>query len=495
MPSSARSFSSTRSSSPTRRTSQPATAKHRPPNRPPRGIISAGNLYPKFNPSQHYYVVRCPFGSVNTFVRAPAGTKVQVGNSKARSGRFTVEVPVWQGHAYGMRLIRNGSVRQYHVRCLPVDFPKWNYQRFRPSEKGLFTVSIRVNTITRPWIVMFDTNGVPRWWMSTPTPTLWSQVLRDGTVQAPRAFSDGFGQDPRSAHEIRSLSGKLLRLVRTKGTITDGHEYEEEPNGDYYLDSYVQHRADLSRFGGPKHTWVVVAEIQEFNKEGKLIWKWNSWKHISLAETGRWWKYELVNPHPAGPGGVDEYDAVHPNSIDPWGKNQIILSTRHTDAVFGIQRSTGNIIWKLGGTHTPVSLKMIGGRYPPDKLFGGQHDVRIHKGGILSIHDNATHRGRQVRIAFYKLDLKNRTATFVGQLTDPQVPHSSHCCGSARQFPGGGWLVAWGDTNVVDGYTASKKLAWRLRVAASSYRAVPVPPGAVTQKELDQGLDAMAPVP
>ncbi|HEX6228832.1 MAG TPA: hypothetical protein VFZ41_05145, partial [Solirubrobacterales bacterium] len=76
-----------------------------------------------------------------------------------------------------------------------------------------------------------------------------------------------------------------------------------------------------------------------------------------------------------------------------------------------------------------------------------------------------------------------------GQLTDPRVT-SSHCCGSARQLDGG-WLVSWGDNPLITAYDADRRISFRLRLPASSFRAVPVPRGATSPAALDRGLEAM----
>jgi Arylsulfotransferase (ASST) len=165
-----------------------------------------------------------------------------------------------------------------------------------------------------------------------------------------------------------------------------------------------------------------------------------------------------------------------------------VISTRHTDALFGIERSTGEIAWKLGGSPTADSLRVVGD--PAHKLLGGQHDARINDDGSLSIYDNGKDRPRRPRVVFYRLDPARGKATYLGQLNDPEVK-TSHCCGSARQLAGGGWLVSWGDNPLVTAFDAQGRLAFRLGLAASTFRAVPAPPGATTPAALDQGLERM----
>ncbi|HEV2789918.1 MAG TPA: arylsulfotransferase family protein, partial [Solirubrobacterales bacterium] len=188
--------------------------------------------------------------------------------------------------------------------------------------------------------------------------------------------------------------------------------------------------------------------------------------------------------------GRAAFDPVHINSIEPRGSEEVVISTRHTDAVYGIDRSSGEIRWKVGGSKTGASLRILGD--PASKLLGGQHDARIAEDGSLSVYDNGKDRPRRPRVVFYRLDLGRGIARYLGQLNDPAVS-ASHCCGSARQLAGGGWLVSWGDNPLVTAFDAQERIVFRLELAASSFRAVPVPPGAVSIAELDRGLEAMEP--
>ncbi len=56
---------------------------------------------------------------------------------------------------------------------------------------------------------------------------------------------------------------------------------------------------------------------------------------------------------------------------------------------------------------------------------------------------------------------------------------------------GGGWLVNWGDNPLVTAFDRSGRTAFRLELAASTFRAVPVPEGATTVAALDRGLETM----
>jgi hypothetical protein len=368
----------------------------------------------------------------------------------------------------------------------PDDFPSSRFESLRPTPPDLFVVAFSAPADRRPWVIVYDERGVPRWWYNPDTRALWGQILSDGNLSWARSFGDGYGLDPRMAHEVRSESGKLLRLVRTGGSIVDGHEYRELPNGNVLLDTYVPETADLRRFGGPRRATIVSAEVQEVDPAGEVLWRWNSRGQISLRETGRWWRNVLSNPRRRLQR--EAFDPVHINSIEPRGHGEVVISTRHTDAVYGIDRASGEIRWKLGGTRTGKSLEVIGD--PANKLLGGQHDARIDRRGRLTIFDNGKDRPRLPRVVFYRLELGRGRAVYRGQLNDPEV-RESHCCGSARETSDGGWLVSWGDNPLVTGFDREGRIAFRLRLPASTFRAVPVPESATSVARLREGMAAM----
>ena len=368
----------------------------------------------------------------------------------------------------------------------PADFPPTRFESIRPVPFGLFVVTYSGPGDGRPWVIVFDTEGRPRWWFNPDTRALWGQIVSDGSVVWARSFGDGYGLDPRMAHEVRTESGKLLRLVSTEGSIVDGHEYRELPDGNVLLDTYAPETADLRRVGGPRRATIVSAEVQEVDPAGKVLWHWNSRGHIALSETGRWWHSVLSNPRRRLQR--EAFDPVHINSIESRGKSEVIVSTRHTDAVYGIDRDSGEINWKLGGSPTGKSLRVVGD--PATKLLGGQHDARLDRYGRLTIFDNSKDRPRRPRVVFYKLDPAAGKAIYKGQLNDPEVKRS-HCCGSARELPGGGWLVSWGDNKLLTGFDRQGRIAFRLHLPAPTFRAVPVPPGATSVRRLERGMEAM----
>jgi hypothetical protein len=276
-----------------------------------------------------------------------------------------------------------------------------------------------------------------------------------------------------------------VRTLRTVGSPTDAHEMTPLANGHYLLVTYrLRRHVDLTAYDGSTDDAVYDGEIQELDSRGRRVWSWNSKDHISLAENARWTfaRGEL-------PDGTEAYDYFHLNSIEPDGDG-LVISARHTDAVYRIDRATGDVVWKLGGTRRPESLEVVGDRYP--EPFVGQHDARLLPDGTLTVFDNHALR-EQPRAVRFAVDPVARTATLLEQAVDPKVVVSA-AEGSARRLPGGDWVVSWGATPVLSEISPSGGVVWRLSLwEAQSYRVQPIEFGRIAPYRLRRAMDRMHP--
>ena len=84
------------------------------------------------------------------------------------------------------------------------------------------------------------------------------------------------------------------------------------------------------------------------------------------------------------------------------------MSGRWMD-VTKINRSTGDIMWRLGGTQNDFTL--VGDTY----FFSGHHDIRRLDNGHVTIFDNNDGTANYSRVVEYDLDEVNMIATLVWQ--------------------------------------------------------------------------------
>jgi Arylsulfotransferase (ASST) len=441
-------------------------------------------VYPAFDPSITDYVVRCAAGTpVDVSVSAQAGTGVGVDGQGATSGDFSTPVSLTPGQGFRIVASDGAESATYFVRCLPSDFPTWTFQRSGQPQADLYAVApfARTNfqppppTVSPNYVALFDTDGVPVWWMKAAQQALDFHPLDDGDVIWARFNATG-------AEEHR-LDGSLVRTVAAASPATDPHEVLRLANGNYIVAS----QRTLTGFSVCGETNVAITDdgVQEVTPDGALVWSWWASDHIPLSEVPDAWCSTIVNATPR--------DVTHINSIEPTGDG-FVISFRHLDAIYKVSTSDGAIEWKLGGVTRPESLSFVD---DPIGGFAGQHDARILSDGTLSLHDNGFHAAssRAPRAVRYTIDTTAKTATLVEQKNDPDPIATPLCCGSARRLPGGDWVMSWGSAGLVTELDSSGARVASLKFGDDlfSYRAHPILPGALSHTALRDGMDAQYP--
>jgi len=436
-------------------------------------------LAPSFDPEVTDYTTRCTGDPLEVSGRMAEGTQVAVDGGEPAGGKFEATVPLEENQAFSFTVTAGIESKDYFVRCLPAGFPPWEFEQLHQSSHELYVVApgLSLSGIPAQYVVIFDREGVPVWWdTESPGRMIDPTILEDGTIAW---WRDNHG------FVVHNLDGSILGEINTVSGPTDLHELQQEPDGDYLLiSSKVREHIDLTEYGYGSDEEVLDYIVEEVNPQGELVWSWDTADHVGLDETGRWWP--KIN-------GEIPRDIVHMNAIEPAGENAVLVSLRHTDAVYKIDKATGDVLWKLGGTWTPRSLQALNdpqGAYP----FGGQHDVRLLPDGTITLHDNSTGFGNPPRAVRYEIDESGRTATLVEQVTDPMAP-SSFCCGSSRRSADGSWLMSWGANSLVGEYDSSGQPNFRLRFGGTifSYRALPADEEGLTVSSLRAGMDTMHP--
>ncbi|MCU1354388.1 MAG: hypothetical protein JWM05_3597 [Acidimicrobiales bacterium] len=455
-------------------------------------ITTAPGLFPAFSPAITDYVSRCNKDTlVHLSVNTPADTTVSVAGQPYRAGAFKAAVRRGASQSYTI-VSKKADVRtSYYVRCLPSDFPSWVVQRngtpqpefYALAPFGIFPDSPR----SSDYVAIFDTNGVPIWWKKTD-PHAFFTPEANGYLAITRKSGD--------AQEMR-VDGSIVRAIAPVGGMMDNHDVQLMPNGHYLVVTNMPRQADLTEIGGPASVTMPDPVVQEVTSAGAVIWSWSTMDHIPVTETDPHWHKEATDPL--------YWDVYHWNSIGLDNSGNIILSYRHLNAIVGVNKSTGAIAWKLGGSTRAESLTVLQDPvYTSGGGFMGQHDPRMLPDGSLTVHDNRTDVGPGPRALRYTLDLTARTATLVEQLTDPKT-NLSRCCGSARKLSGGNWVMNWGLTtgglktgysnSIVTEMTPSGTRVFGLSFQDSffTYRAIPVPYGRFHRSVLRAGMDKQFP--
>jgi hypothetical protein len=189
--------------------------------------------------------------------------------------------------------------------------------------------------------------------------------------------------------------------------------------------------------------------------------EWRSLEHVSVAESYM------------QPGGV--YDYLHANSIDLAPDGHLLVSGRHTWALYKLDRRTGAVLWRLGGKRTDFTLG-AGAR------FAWQHDAAQASAGRITVFDNGAavfgggHPGRKHESQSRALVLdvhEGRRTVELARAYHHHPPVLTVGYGSVQTLPDGDVVIGWGNvpsfTHLKAGGAVLDEVT--LPVAYSSYRA------------------------
>ena len=230
---------------------------------------------------------------------------------------------------------------------------------------------------------------------------------------------------------VDSAYRPVATVRAANGYEMDAHEFKLTPSGTALVMSYVVVPWDLSKLGGRRDGLVEDNVVQEIDVEtGALLFEWHALGSIGLGESYR--------PAPRDRGQV--HDPYHLNSIDLDADGNLVLSARHTNAIYKIDRRTGDVIWRLGGKRSDFTMR-------PGTTFKLQHDARVQPDGTITLFDNVAEdlpaRGRRSRGITIGIDPERRTASLVGEVEHPDGILSP-TQGSMQRLDGGGAFIGWG---------------------------------------------------
>lgn len=191
-------------------------------------------------------------------------------------------------------------------------------------------------------------------------------------------------------------------FTTVNGIRPDVHDFQLSKTGTVLLAGVHDTILNLSAYQfagsqGSGSTRALGFVVQEFDADRNVIFQWNSNEHIHPGDSYVGYPY-----HPAS------FDYCHGNTIEEEPDGNLLLSFRNLDAVYKIDRQTGEILWQLGGKFSDFSFANDGG-------FSGQHDVRRLPNGNVAMFDNANMAAppQQSRAVEYHLDTVQWVATKV----------------------------------------------------------------------------------
>jgi hypothetical protein len=160
---------------------------------------------------------------------------------------------------------------------------------------------------------------------------------------------------------------------------------------------------------------------------------------------------------------------LHANSSDVTPEGHLLVSARHTWALYKLDRRSGEVIWRLGGKRSDFAMG-------PDSQFAWQHDARRLDARSLTVFDDGfdgvTRTHAQSRAVLLDVDSAARRVSLRRAFAPPDAICSS-AMGSARRLSDGHVIVGWGSSPAVTEFTAAGHPVTDLQMAATekSYRA------------------------
>ena len=218
------------------------------------------------------------------------------------------------------------------------------------------------------------------------------------------------------------------------GYTADNHDFMALSNGNYLLFAYDMqpYAMDTVVDGGDPDAFVEGLIIQELDSDHNLISEWSSWDYFHVTEN---LYYE--------PWDQEELRFIHANAIDIDFDGHLLLCSRNLDEITKINRTTGEIIWRWGGSQNQFE-------FINDYPFTHQHSIRSLGNNRYLMYDNGnfsnqyTGTGNLSRAVEYELDTALMTAEKVWEFIHPESLFTPSI-GGVQRLPNGNTLIDFGN--------------------------------------------------
>jgi len=297
---------------------------------------------------------------------------------------------------------------------VPSDFPHVRITKNRYPADGHIFIPYNQGT---PYTLILDNDGAPVWYRRGSSVDDF-KVQKNGMITETKFR--GYDQNFTRAKNFNAVNGYQ----------TDTHELQVLEDGGYLLLGLrAFHHVDMRRFvnGGDPDATINETCIQEFTAADELIFQWRAWGNLDIGSVG-----------PAHIANVlgNRINFSHMNAIDIDEDDHILVSNRHLSEVTKIHRQTGEIIWRLGGSHSDYSFvnDPLGG-------FWCQHDIRALGHQRYTLFDNGNNHDPPVSRAIeYELDPNTMTARLVWEYRG-NPDRYTYYMGNAQRLPNSNTLI------------------------------------------------------
>jgi hypothetical protein len=332
-------------------------------------------------------------------------------------------------------------------------------------DAGLLFATPTASKVTDAGVLIYDSAGKVIYFKPSPHP---HTIIGDASVklldgEPVLAWFEGvqpYGPGNYRGHYVivDSTYREIARLGMRNGYEADIHDLVITPQGTALMMAYQPLVCDETMFTGCTSGQTVLdGVVQEIDIDtGTVLFEWHGLDHVSMADS-----YEVETEDP--------FDYLHLNSLDLDEDGNILLSARHTSALYKIHRTTGEVLFTFGARSNQFTYVDEGSNRARGPDF--PHDFRARGDGVYSYFDNGVRRNDHSRGAVVALDAGTMTATYLTTITrDPPIFGPTQ--GRMQGLPNGNELIAWGGTGVVTEYTPDGEVAYEASLGVGTYRQV-----------------------
>ncbi len=326
---------------------------------------------------------------------------------------------------------------------LPPDFPQVSLWPNTNPAPGYLFGSLSVSNVPGLWSNWFGILD------NTTNAILLNKTSSLGTMACNGLFVNKAAGSP-TAFQLKDENFNVLATYQAgNGFTADNHDFQVMPNGHVLVECSDNNAwVDMSKLvpGGFPAALPTEFIIQEQDVDGNVVWQWRSLDHIPPTDS-----LQTLTGQSLG-------DYIHINAV--WfdtRDNTFVLSCRNTSEAIKINRTTGELVWRMGAAAKHNMFTFINGipGFTDPLSFQVQHSVRLWPNGHLSAFDNgySLHSDPQWNLlrpysrgVDYILDEVNMTATLVWAFRHtPDIITQNG--GAVQSLPGGHWVITWGNDN------------------------------------------------
>jgi hypothetical protein len=247
-----------------------------------------------------------------------------------------------------------------------------------------------------------------------------------------------FDRQSKGWFVMDSLENITDTVYCQNGYQADNHDFLALENGNYVIFAYDEqpYATDTISPDGSSNASVIGLVIQELDPDHNVVFEWKSCDHFFMSN------YPNINFNP------NVIDFLHCNAIDIDEDGHFLISNRNISEITKIHRTTGEIIWRFGGSQSDFEFT---NDYPFSKQhciksLGNNHYLLFDNGNQSDTYTGGIKRSRGVE---YALDLNDFTATKTWDYVHSDSLFTPSI-GSIQRLDNGNTLINFGNNQNIE---------------------------------------------